>query len=121
MWCSSFNSHILILIIMLYFVIFISYFKKKIIHMQSELIDNLKAYLLKLNEILSMSLRNPQSCYNLYNIKYNWTTNYHTSFFKNSHTIKTHLKNQIEVLNETKIIYKKRIMQVKRQVNNCVI
>jgi hypothetical protein len=39
--------------------------------MQSELIDNLKAYLLKLNEILSMNLRNPQSYYNLYNIKYN--------------------------------------------------
>jgi hypothetical protein len=39
--------------------------------MQSELIDNLKAYLLKLNKILSMSLNNPQSYYNLYNIKYN--------------------------------------------------
>jgi hypothetical protein len=39
--------------------------------MQSELIDNLKAYLPKLNEILSMSLKNPQSYYNLCNIKYN--------------------------------------------------
>jgi len=50
--------------------------------MQGEVIDNLKAYLLKLNEILSMSFKNPQSYYNLYNIKYNWTTHYHTPYSK---------------------------------------
>jgi hypothetical protein len=37
--------------------------------MQSKLIGDLNAYLPKLNEILSMSFKNPQSYYNLYNIK----------------------------------------------------
>jgi hypothetical protein len=78
--------------------------------MQSELIDNLKAYLPKLNEILSMSLKNPQSYYNLCNIKYNWTTNYHTSYLKNSHTIKHIWKINLKCLLKPNLYLKKRFI-----------